>query len=259
LVESGIFELNDLAKRPREFPVLILGILFLWAVLLTPFAVRHMRNGQSEKSIREFRNEHLSLRRRGYSVQPARILEDEPPLDDDESWRPRLRVVREDDTPHSLEAELSWEEWGRRQAEHDGVADLVAPVAQRSNPYAAYATAPSVQMTAHHADPLTRPLSMRTRRNRIFLGLVTGALVTTLLNLVVGSSLLQYAAIVLWVSVVVYVAMALVAISQGYLDVSSLAPGRRRTPLRVVPSTNPHGFAEDDESWRQESARYALG
>jgi len=240
--------------------VLILGLLILWVALLAPFAFRYVRDGRAEKSIREFRNEHVSLRRLGYSVQPARILEDEESLVDDQSWRPRLRVVRDEDTPSSLEAELSWEEWGRQQAEAAGLADLVAPTAVRSNPYAAYATAPSVQMTAHHADPYAPALSMRTRRNRIFLGLVAGALVATIANVLIASFLVQDVALVLWGAAVAYVALALIAISQGYLEVSSLRPGRRRPTLSVVESLEGDAdVVSDDPSWTRESSRYALG
>ena len=245
--------------------MLIIGILLLWVVLLSPFAYRWLRDRGGERSIQTFHHEHESLRRRGYSVQPARVLEDEVPLVEETTRRPRLRVVRDEDTLPILESEMSWEEWGRFYGEELGEVEAVAPQPTRStNPYAAYAATPSVSMPAPYAEAPLRQVSMRTRRHRIAAGLVSAAVLFSGGNMLLGVSFFQDLAIVAWLAVVGYAALALTAVALGYLDQSSLGLRRPRiasvTPLEVV-DEGPSEFYEDDEDtqWRREPSRYALG
>lgn len=263
---QSIFDHYEVLCYHRRDNVLILGILVLWVVLLSPFAYRWLRDRGGERSIETFHHEHESLRRRGYSVQPARVLEDEVPLIEEAPRRPRLRVVRDEDTLPILESEMSWEEWGRFHG-IDAVNDEVAPVrpARSNNPYAAYAATPPVTMTAPYYEevPLRR-VSMRTRRHRIATALVSAAVFFSGGNLLFGVSLFQDLAIVAWLGVVGYAALALTAVALGYLDQSSLGLRRPRvasvTPLDVVEEA-PSAFYEDDEDsqWRREPSRYALG
>ena len=245
--------------------MLILGILVLWVVLLSPFAYRWLRDRGGERSIETFHHEHESLRRRGYSVQPARALADEVPLIDEAPRRPRLRVVRDEDTLPILESEMSWEEWGRYNGIELGE-DEVAPTrpTRSTNPYAAYAATPPVTMPAPYEDVPLRRVSMRTRRHRIASGLLSTAVLFSGGNMLLGVSFFQDLAIVAWLGVVGYAAMALTAVALGYLDQSSLGLRRPRVanviPIEVADDAPAAFYEADEESqWRREPSRYALG
>ena len=113
---------------------------------------------------------------------------------------------------------------------------------------------------------------MKLRRNRIVASLGVSALVTTGLNFLIGLSLMQYLAVLSWVALALYLAAALFAVSLGYLEVSSLL-GRRSTTADELADVDaePQGrhdetypdeayeeFA-DDQEWRREPRRHALG
>jgi hypothetical protein len=271
---------------------LIVGLF--WLAILAPWAVVKFRNSRAEKSIDHFHAEHEVLSRQNYSVAPARRLDDaylyeeyayEPEHEATRS-RPRLTVVQDHDTYSSLESRATWDDWDR-DYDYDqprGVGPVVDSRAYAQHRYAAYASAPA-QPVVHHRggyEPVLEagyaPLagSMRVRRNRIFVSLGLSALVTTGLNFLIGLSLLQYLAVLSWIALVFYSAAALFAVSQGYLEVSSLV-GHRRT--RAFAPADEEEYVEDQvydedpayyeeeayeqaadaDRWRRESRRYALG
>jgi hypothetical protein len=270
--------------------MLALIVALFWLAILAPWAVVKFRNSRSERSIDTFHAEHEVLSRQGYSVAPARRLNDaylyeehayEPEHEPSRS-RPHLTVVHDDDTYSTLESRLTWDEW-ERDYDYDQPLTLSTstPAQHGDNRYAAYASAPIPQgpyATSAHSVPdndyINGPLgaSMRVRRNRITASLGLSALVTTGLNFLIGLSILQYLAVLSWVGLVFYVAAALFAISQGCLEVSSLV-GSRRTkayaPTYDDATETYEDEAHDDEEayeeasdidqWRRESRRYALG
>jgi hypothetical protein len=270
--------------------MLALIVAIFWLAILVPMAVLRFRNSRSDRSIDHFQAEHEVLSRQGYSVAPARRLDDaylyeehsyEPEHEPTRS-RPRLTVVQDDDTYSTLESRTSWDEW-ERDYDYEDHRTLSIGADLSHNRYAAYASTPS---PASYTNPRTyssdfEPLdgyarapmrpSMRVRRNRIFVSLGLSAVVTTALNFLIGLSLVQYLAVLSWVALVVYVAVAFFAVSQGYLEVSSLW-GRRTTAYPVLEqgTTEPideDGYYEDgyyevvpeDDQWGRESRRYALG
>lgn len=234
--------------------MLALIVALFWLAILTPWAIVKFRNSRSEKSIDSFHLEHERLSRQGYSVAPVHRLDevyaneadayradtyradtydeyvDEEFVDDYERARPRLTVVHDDDTYSTLESRASWDEWDR-DYDYDHPRTLAPPVRASQHRYAAYATAapfarPSTTATAVRVEGSVRS-SMRVRRHRIFVSLGLSALLTTGLNVVIGLALVQYLAAMSWVGLGAYVVAAFVAVSQGYLEVSSLVGGRR--------------------------------
>lgn len=275
--------------------MLALIVALFWLAILAPWAVVKFRNSRAEKSIDHFHAEHEMLSRQGYSVAPARRLDDAylyeeyayEPEHEATRARPRLTVVQDDDTYSSLESRASWDEWDN-DYDYDqprtigSVADSRALARHR---YAAYASTPARprdetdrghrghEVYESTYDYVDAPLgaSMRVRRNRIFASLGLSALVTTGLDFLIGLSLLQYLAILSWTALVCYLAAALFAVSQGYLEVSSLV-GSRRTKA-YAPTYQDETYYEDEgyyedeayddasnsDQWSRESRRYALG
>ena len=265
--------------------MLPLIVALFWLAVLTPWAVNKFRNRRSDKSIDHFHAEHEVMSRQSYSVAPARRLDEAylyeeyayEPLHEPERSRPRLTVVHDDDTYSTLEGRGSWEDWDRDYDYDEPRTIGVPPSPHSARRYAAYANAPAPATPRGYADfePLRattpRPLgvSMRVRRTRILGGLSVVALLTSGLALLVGLALLQYLAVLAWVGVAFYVAVAVVAVTQGYLEVSSLL-GRRVGVLRggAVLDTDEPADDEDYEDegsrgevgqWRRERPRYALG
>ena len=269
--------------------MLALIVALFWLAILGPWAVLKFRNSRSEKSIDHFHAEHEVLSRQGYSVAPARRLDDaylyeehayEPEHEPARS-RPHLTVVQDDDTYSSLESRTSWDEW-ERDYDYDqprSVGVVSNSPALASHRYAAYASAPSLPTTPSHGDyepvgydDAIGVASMRLRRNRIFASLALSALVTTGMNFLIGLSLLQYLAILSWTALVFYVAAALFAVSQGYLEVASLLGHRATRAFSAFDDEAQIHYsdesydeeaawetAESDDQWRRESRRYALG
>jgi len=267
--------------------MLPLIVALFWLALLAPWAVVKVRNSRAEKSIDHFHHEHEAFSRQGYSVAPARRLDDAylyeeqayEPAHEPARSRPRLTVVHDDDTYSTLESRVSWDEW-ERDYDYDEPRRASHPVEPATHRYAAYASAPApAPITSDgfmaYAD-VAPGVSMRVRRNRFFVSLGASAVVTTALDLLLGMTLLQYLAVLSWVALALYVAAALYAVSQGLLDTSSLLP-LRRGMLGSEDAPAPSGdYAEeyvdveqyadeydspaaDASSWRREPRRYALG
>jgi hypothetical protein len=214
--------------------MLLIVLAIIWVALLAPVVIRRLREGGAEKSIQSFHAEHEVLSRQDYTVTPAHRLEepDEAPAREYASdRRPRLTVVHPDDTFADVASRTTWDEWSQ-----DYDYDDLASESASTNHYArAYSSHPSdVDVTTAYEPPLRRR-TMRAQRRIMFSRLVACAVVLTIVAFFAGSSLLIDVAALSWFAVVVFVALALYAVSQGYLSDESL-PLRlpQRRPLAPV-------------------------
>jgi hypothetical protein len=205
--------------------VLLIVLALFWVALLTPVIVRRFREGGTEKSIQSFHAEHEVLSRQDYTVLPAHRLDqaDVTPINPPSAERrPRLKVVQPDDTLGTLESRSSWDEWSENY-EYDE-STRPAPVTNR---YAqAYASRPSEPSVSSRYEPPIRRRTMKAQRRVMFTRVVAAAAVFSLLAYFTGSSIVTDLAALSWFSVVVFVALALFSVSQGYLSDESL-------PLRL--------------------------
>jgi hypothetical protein len=269
--------------------MLLVVIALLWVALLAPMALRRLRDSNTEKSIESFHAEHEVLARQGYAVSPAHRLSERDEMDYEPDPRPpRLAVVHDDDTYRSLESRRSWEEWSE---DYDYERHEPAPRPAIANRYAsAYASVPrDVDLDVRNYEAPLRRRSMKAQRRMIVTRLAAAVVVTTLLALVAGYAILVDLAIVTWVALAGYVALALYAVSQGLLDESALRLGRTRAqgPATVEPlyddedddtgygdglgyGASVTGLRRDDwrddaysepatGAWRRSSSQYALG
>lgn len=252
--------------------MLLIVLALVWVVILVPIAIRHFRENGTERSIDSFHAEHDVLSRHEHSVVPAHRLDVHDSVDhvsQDVHTRPRLTVVHADDTYRSLESRGSWDEWSQDyDYDHDQRFDARQ---EAKNRYAAaYSSVPDQRMgREYHEEPLRPHVSMKVRRTRIFLGLIVSALLFTTLAMLVGSSIVQDVAILCWLGLVGFVAVALFAVSQGYLHETSLPIRRSRRELATIEPLRPLASEEydsefyeqsDEGAWRRESSsHYALG
>jgi hypothetical protein len=259
--------------------MLLLVLALFWVALLAPVAIRRFRDGGGEKSIQSFHAEHEVLSRQDYTVAPAHRL-DEP---DEEviyapsvERRPHLRVVQSDDTPRTLAARTTWDEW----ADDYTFDEPVAPAAT-SNHYArAYSSRPSEPEVTQRYEPPIRRRTMKQQRRVMFSGLVGASVFLTAIAFLTGMSILVDLSALAWFTVVLFVALALYAVSQGYLNEPSLKVRfpQRRALTRVQPMYDdeeveqaPYVYYDDEfdsefydpespETWRREpERRRALG
>lgn len=232
--------------------MLLIVLVLLWGAFLIPSLVRKIRDWRSDRSIEHFHAEHDLLARQAV-VAPVHRLDETDHYDagfvapapsqvPDRTFarqpRPRLTVVHDDDTYQTLEARGSWDEWSADYEFDEPMARrAVAPSAAEpprarptTNRYAAaYSSTPtSSRVTAAALD--IRRRSMRARRRVIFSRLVLTAFVLTVLAYFVGASVVWDLAIVTWIAVVSFVALAFYAVGQGYLHESSVGLGRRHRP-----------------------------
>jgi hypothetical protein len=260
--------------------MLLLVLALFWVALLAPVAIRRFRDGGGEKSIQSFHAEHEVLSRQDYAVAPAHRLEEPdeevvyaPPAE----RRPHLRVVHSDDTPSTLAARTTWDEW----AEDYTFDEPVAPTSSTTNHYArAYSSRPSEpEITQRYETPIRRR-TMKQQRRVMFTGLVGASAFITAIAFLTGMSILVDLSALAWFSVVLFIALALYAVSQGYLNEPSLNVRlpQRRTIARVEPMYDddeveqaPYVYYDDEfdsefydpespETWRREpERRRALG
>jgi hypothetical protein len=221
--------------------LLVLGLF--WVALLAPIVVRRLRDAGTEKSIQSFHAEHEVLSRQDYAVAPAHRLgePDQPALGTPSTEpRSRLTVVHADDTYGSLESRASWDDWSE-----DYEYDARRANAPQVNRYAkAYSSRPSeLVATSEYRAPIRRR-TMRAQRRMVFTRLVLAALLMSVVAFVSGSSFLVDVTAVAWLGVVGYIAMAFYAVSQGYLNDSSLP---LRIPLRRPLATIEPLYADDDQ------------
>jgi hypothetical protein len=254
--------------------MLLIVLALFWVALLAPVVIRRLRDGGSEKSIQSFHAEHEVLSRQDYAVAPVHRLDepDQPPTRESVGdRRPRLRVVHPDDTPTTLATRSTWDEWSD-DYEYDD------PPVTTTNHYArAYSTHPrDVDVSAAHEPPI-RHRTMRAQRRIMFSRLVFAAVVFTIIAFFTGYSPIVDVAALTWFAVVVFVALALYAVSQGYLNDTSLPlrlPQRRSlATVRPLYREREDGYASfeddvDDEfyqpgadvSWQRQPERHrALG
>lgn len=213
--------------------MLLIILALAWVAVLTPILINRFRDHGTEKSINNFHTEHEVLARNEYAVAPAHRLDDAEEsngLVRNLLRRPRLTVVHADDTYQSIESRDSWNEW-----EENYEYDEEPRTAPRNRYAAAYSALPSKVMQRIENRGPVRHTSMQQRRKMMFTRLVAGAVVLTLLDFVLGSSFLLDLAVLAWVGVVAFIALAFYAVSAGYLNEDSL-PIRlpQRQPLATV-------------------------
>jgi hypothetical protein len=253
--------------------LIILGLF--WVALLAPMVIRRLRDGGPERSIQSFHAEHAVLSRQEYVVNPAHRL-DQPdevaPAIAGSSRRSRLTIVHADDTYRSLESRSSWDEWSR---DYDYDDDEPSNERESMNHYAAaYSAVPNETSVRASYDAPIRRRSMKSRRQMMFVRLVLLSASLTILAFVVSYGLITDVAVASWVCVVSYVALALYAVSQGYLNEASLPlrlpqPRKLATVQRLYDAVAPRyddefesDYEEDDEDdgWQHQSqSRRALG
>lgn len=251
--------------------MLLIVLALFWVAVLVPVGIRHFRDSGTERSIESFHAEHQVLSRQEYSVPPAHRLDradQESPLRAESAGRPRLTVVHADDTYRTLETRTSWDEWSE---DYDYDRDVNSQRREEvKNRYAAaYSSVPSTPVDFGYDAPIRPHASMKVRRTRIFLALSAAAIVFSAGAFLVSSSIIQDLAIAAWLSVVMFFAAALFAVSQGYLSESSLPLRRRTGSLATIEPLRRDDFEEDSAEfyepevqyeWRRESAsRAALG
>jgi hypothetical protein len=254
--------------------MLLVVLALFWVALLTPVVIRRLRDGGAERSIQSFHAEHEVLSRQEYVVNPAHRLDQADhaePEPHGPGRRSRLTVVHADDTYRSLESRSSWDEWSE-DYEYDD-----EPINEREsmNRYAAaYSSVPSEATVRRGYDAPIRHRSMKSRRQMMFMRLLLVSAVLSILAFTVSYSLILDLAVASWVCIVSYVALALYAVSQGYLEESSLhirlpQPRKLASVQRLYDVVSPRyedeyesEYEEDDEDdgWqRQSQPRRALG
>jgi hypothetical protein len=256
--------------------MLLLVLALFWVALLAPVAIRRFRDGGGEKSIGSFHAEHEVLSRQDYTVVPAHRLEEAlymPPVD----RRPHLRVVHSDDTIRTLAARSTWDEWAEDYKFDEPAAASSSP----SNHYArAYSSRPSEPEITQRYEPPIRRRTMKQQRRVMFVRLVGASVFLTAIAFLTGVSILVDLSALAWFSVVMFIALALYAVSQGYLNEPSLNVRlpQRRALARVAPmydeeevEQTPYVYYDDEfdsefydpeapETWRREpERRRALG
>jgi hypothetical protein len=256
--------------------MLLVVLALFWLALLSPVVIRRLRDGGPERSIQSFHAEHEVLSRQGYVVNPAHRLDepDEPEMDTYESpRRSRLTVVHADDTYRSLESRSSWDEWSR-DYDYD---DESSNQRESMNRYAAaYSSAPNETSVRASYDTPIRRRSMKSRRQMMFVRLVLSSAVLTILAFTMSYGLIMDLAVASWVCIATFVALALYAVSQGYLNETSLPlrlpqPRKLASVQRLYDVVAPRyddefefesEYEEDfeDDAWqRQSQPRRALG
>ena len=220
--------------------LIVLGLF--WVALLAPIVIRRLRDSGTEKSIQSFHDEHEVLSRQDYAVEPAhRLDQPDQTAPGSASARSRLTVVHADDTYGSLESRASWDEWSE-----DYEYDARRSSALQTNRYAkAYSARPSEPVARSEYQAPIRRRNMKAQRRMVFTRLILVALAMTMLAFVSGYSILVDVAAVTWLGVVSFIAMAYYAVSQGYLNDSSLP---LRLPQRRSLATIESLYTDNDDS-----------
>jgi hypothetical protein len=248
--------------------LVILGVF--WVAILVPVAVRRFRDSGTEKSIHSFHAEHEVLSRQEYSVPPAHRLDpsEQEQRRDEFEQRPRLTVVHPGDTYRSLESRTSWDEWAN---DYDYDRDEEMSATESANRYvSAYSSVPNDQEVRDAYSHLPRGGTMKARRTTLFVALLAAVAVFSGAYLLVGGSMIEDLAILAWVGFTCYVALALFAVSQGFLYEASLPlripQGRRIASIEPIyddyeeQDDSEFYDADDDSAWRRDSpSRYAVG
>ena len=225
--------------------MLLIVLALFWVALLAPVAIRRFRDGGAETSIQSFHAEHEVLSRQEYAVAPAHRL-DEPDED---------VVLRAPGRAPSAPARRSQ----RRHTAHAGGAHPRGTSGPRTTTYdepsescrgdheslrarrtRRVRSEPEVLMQRY--EPPIRRRTMKQQRRVMFTGLVGAPRLMTAIAVRIGcvtdSSISRRSR---GSRVVLFVALALYAVSQGYLNESSLqrAPAatsrsREWTPIAMT-------------------------
>jgi hypothetical protein len=254
--------------------MLLIILALFWLALLAPVAIRRLRDGGAERSIQSFHAEHEVLSRQEYVVNPAHRLDQADDVDTvpGPGRRSRLTVVHADDTYRSLESRSSWDEWSR---DYDYDDDEPSNQRESKNRYAAaYSSVPNETTARRSYDAPVRHRTMKSRRQMMFVRLLLISAVLTILAFTMSYSLIMDLAVASWVCIASFIALALYAVSQGYLHESSLPlrlpqPRQLASVQRLYDAVSPRyddeyetEYEEDDEDdgWqRQSQPRRALG
>jgi hypothetical protein len=259
--------------------MLLIILALLWIILLTPIVVGKVRERRNERSIEIFHAEHEQLARYEYAVEPAYRLDESVPTPRPQprapvdGRRPRLTVVHDDDTYGTVESRRSWEEWSDeydfdRPPRRATPSRRDAPERREARPWREGASVASANRYARayqstprgasvEAVSAPRRRSMRARRRVMATRVVLVAVVLSLAAYVTGVAIVTDLAVLAWLAVVGYVALALFAISQGYLSVSSRPRSRRDASLASVeplhgrqrPRDRDRYDDEDEDRW----------
>ena len=127
-----------------------------------------------------------------------------------------------------MAARTTWDEWADDYTFDEPVASNTAA----TNHYArAYSSRPSEPEITQRYEPPIRRRTMKQQRRVMFTGLVGASVFVTAIAFLTGVSILIDLSALAWFSVVLFVALALYAVSQGYLSDESLKvrlPQRRQ-------------------------------
>jgi hypothetical protein len=244
--------------------MLLLVLALLWVAILIPVAVRYFRDSGTERSIESFHAERDMLSHQehvqGSEDRNERPLP-QPAFERERTGRPHLTIVHPDDTPTTLQARGSWDDWSR---------DYDYEVAGQSPEVNRYAAAYATVSGEDYNSPYSEQVSMRVRRHRIFVSLLVVCLALTGLTYVFGSSSLEDVTLVAWVALFGFIELALVSLGLGYMGATSVnvEPAYSETYESVA---SPYGFedeefdeddfeAHSERQWRRETApRRAFG
>lgn len=237
---------------------MVIGILVVvWIAVLTPIALRHFRDRDTNRSIVSFHSRLAHLQPEAPIVAPAhRLSEAEPTVvraAPDPAPTPRLRLVPPGAEPAELDREMSWDDWSRAYADdpETPAAPAAAPLRAASRA-TAYARVPQVSEIAVLADttPMRWGASQRQRRRRVIIGLGASTALSTLLFIMVNSIVVDLWAAVSWVAVAGYLGLMYYAMNAGLLRVSSSREVRE--PDDSEPSYDFDGYPiEADERYVQ--------
>lgn len=252
---------------------MLIGILVVvWVIVLSPLAIRHFRETQSERSIVTFREKMDRIGSGTPLVAPAHRLgvSDEAPPRPVEAYEadpptraPHLRVVPSNATVAELESDLSWREWSLAHSDDPReVASARVAARVRANPRAAaYARVPAAPIE-RPAPPIEGSWSRtaRARRRRTLLQLVGAAVVLTLAAAFMDATILVALAAAAWVALAGFLGLMYYAMTNGLINASLERPvNPARAPI-VVRATAPLADealeVEGDYSFRRDE-RYA--
>jgi hypothetical protein len=274
--------------------MLLIIIALFWVAILAPVAVKHFRDSGTEKSINLFHAEHEVLARQNYAVEPAHRLHQADSFTSKVRGllnQPHFTAVHADGSRVGSEIQREWQDWDENydNESNGSIERYQSPGQSLSNQYvirsvenryaSAYASTPredsydARSVNDRYQAPQTRN-AMQLRRKKVFSRLLISALVLSVLDFMVGFSLFQDLAILAWIGVIGFVAMAFYSVSQGYLSEESL-PIRlpkmpqlpQFRPLATVetlydeaPQQFDSEFYEPEaDDWRHEAPRRAHG
>jgi hypothetical protein len=242
--------------------MLVLILVAVWIAILTPIAIKRLRDRDTDQSIASFHEHMARLGDRGQPiVEPAHRLEPSPqiavaatavaPRASAEPQIsayappvarpvPHLRVVPEGATQAQLDRDLSWDEWSRQYLDEPLVASREVSHVQ-AVPAAAVATPPEVRRPSAYANVPTAARverapsaarAQRVRRRKVLFAISGTAIVASLLAIVAGGLFFDAIAVLGWLALIGYLGLMYYAMTVGMID--GAAKSSRTTPVRLV-------------------------